>query len=426
MSSFHSADSSPNLYDEIQEMGDVSFLIYYLGYIKAASRKAKEENVEFKGMDVGENGVTMKKEVISSSELSKTYTPSEIKKIIADNLEYLQKLFPNEFNGDGLEQTYLSLDELEKGRITEKVDLSTGKKAVWRPYTIEEFDDRFQDVEPVYSVVKDTYHKRIVLVFRGTEGHLGAASSNWLANLNAVVHNEKAPLAVQEIDDENIGLHKGYYNYLFDKTADEKDEESRTKFDQIIEDIMILLKKHPGFRLHVTGHSLGGALATMCSFFLACNESIPTPVTCISFAAPRVGTRSFLNACQYLERTSQLRMLRLMNHQDTVAVIPILNYVHVGFQVRLYKDDTIPDLLYPNLKNDWKKWLQVSWDNSIIASLNLGYDHGDYRQRLDQPKTKAFLESLPNIAALYTDKDLVGFELIRLGVRFTPATKFLK
>ena len=124
MSSFHSADSSPNLYDEIQEMGDVSFLIYYLGYIKAASRKAKEENIEFKGMEVGENGITKKNGVISSSELSKTYTPSEIKTIIVDNLEYLQKLFPNEFNGDGLEQTYLSLDELEKGRISENVDLS--------------------------------------------------------------------------------------------------------------------------------------------------------------------------------------------------------------------------------------------------------------------------------------------------------------
>ena len=38
------------------------------------------------------------------------------------------------------------------------------------------------------------------------------------------------------------------------------------KFDEIIGIISPLLKLHPDYRLYVTGHSLGGALATLFSF----------------------------------------------------------------------------------------------------------------------------------------------------------------
>ncbi len=48
----------------------------------------------------------------------------------------------------------------------------------------------------------------------------------------------------------------------------------------------------------VTGHSLGGALATLCAFDLSasginrqgdCKEGALVPVTCVTFNAPRVG-----------------------------------------------------------------------------------------------------------------------------------------
>ena len=49
-------------------------------------------------------------------------------------------------------------------------------------------------------------------------------------------------------------------------------------------------------------------------------------------------------------------------------------------------------------------------------------DHGDYRQRLDLPVAKDFLEKF-NLISLYQDEEMVGFGLNPLRVRFTSDTK---
>jgi hypothetical protein len=45
--------------------------------------------------------------------------------------------------------------------------------------------------------------------------------------------------------------------------------------------------------------------------------------------------------------------------------------------------------------------------NSLPASFNVGYDHGDYRERVD--KDQAFLEKL-DLNALYKQTELTGFD----------------
>jgi len=49
-------------------------------------------------------------------------------------------------------------------------------------------------------------------------------------------------------------------------------------------------------------------------------------------------------------------------------------------------------------------------------------DHGDYRERLDLPVAKHFLEKF-NLIPLYQDEEMVGFSLRPLRVRFTSDTK---
>jgi len=425
------------LYDELTQMGDISFIIYQLGYLSEASRKAKELGVQFKGMELDVNGSVIKPNIASSA-LKRNFTPGELKQIIQDNLEFLNELFPGYSEEPSLSATYESLDELEMVPADATLDLANSGSSVvtsnsgstkivkpWRAYTIEEFEDRFQQNELVYSVVKDTYHQRITLVFRGTENILGAAVTNWMSNLKIKVEETELPETIKgNIEGETtIGLHEGYHDYLFANTTDTEDAETFTKYDQIKEDVMGLVKKYPGYKLYVTGHSLGAGLSTLAAFFLASEHSIPKPVTCINFASPRVGTRSFLRACQYLEKTCQLRIVRTMNANDSIAVLPMAPYVHVGFQVTLYKDGIkAPDLHYPNLKLDWMEWAKISWKNSLIASLNLGYDHGDYRERLDLPVAKHFLEKF-NLIPLYQDEEMVGFSLRPLRVRFTSDTK---
>ena len=92
----------------------------------------------------------------------------------------------------------------------------------------------------------------------------------------------------------------------------ETDDAEFTKRDEIWQDIKRLLKEYPDYKLYVTGHSLGGALSTMVAFYLACDPEMPKPVTCINFAAPRIGNWAFLDGVKWLEEQKYLRMLRVV------------------------------------------------------------------------------------------------------------------
>ena len=59
--------------------------------------------------------------------------------------------------------------------------------------------------------------------------------------------------------------------------------------------VAALLDNNPGYRLYVTGHSLGVALATAFAFTAAASSDprIIKPVTCFSVASPKVGNLAF-------------------------------------------------------------------------------------------------------------------------------------
>jgi Lipase (class 3) len=189
-----------------------------------------------------------------------------------------------------------------------------------RPLTVEEYDDRHQTNELVYGITKDDIHKRITLVFRGTDNAL-AFSTNWITNLYTSKCQGIVPVVVQAAlpsggggasSSSRIWFHSGYFNYVFSLTLDEKDHVGWRKYDEILKDVQRVLRDHPGYKLYVTGHSLGAALATLVSFYLTCEPDIPKPVTCINFASPRIGDGHFLKAVRALEERGWLRMLRIV------------------------------------------------------------------------------------------------------------------
>eukprot|EP00978_Attheya_sp_CCMP212_P046759 scaffold410065_cov50-Attheya_sp.AAC.2 len=403
-----------NFYTEISDMAHISFLMYMFAYLSESSRLAKEEGVEFEGFEVDNLGLSARKTntATTTSSLERSFTPGEIVELIKVNLPYLQEKFPADFTGAKLSTIFKRCNDLEDMNHLRGSDTSS-----LRQYTLEEFEDKFQAKELVYSVVKDERNKRITLVFRGTENNLGAFRSNWLANIRSSVKMTPVPESIKgDLEFEEIGLHSGFYDFLHGETVDETDDSGRTKYDQIVEDVKALLSKYPGFKLYVTGHSLGAALSTVAAFYLTCDKDIPKPVTCLNFASPRVGNASFLKACQHLEKSCLLRMLRVVNSNDTIAVVPFgSGYAHVGFQLTLDKDKWFskankPKLHYPNLKLNWVEWAKIGWRNSLLASLNLSYDHGDYSQRLDLPNAREYLEKLDFIS-LYQDAETTGFEL---------------
>ena len=86
-------------------------------------------------------------------------------------------------------------------------------------------------------------------------------------------------------------------------------------------------------------------------------------------------------------------------------------YKHVGFQVTLYKNPQYkPVVHYPSKNSTCTSKAKISMRNSVLSSLNFGYDHGDteYVRRIEEGKS--VLEGL-NLNVLYSVPTIVGFEL---------------
>jgi triacylglycerol lipase len=79
--------------------------------------------------------------------------------------------------------------------------------------------------------------------------------------------------------------------------------------------------------IEVTGHSLGGALATLYTMENAKIDKLPNPAIC-TFASPLVGDSTFAAAFDTLQLTSW----RVVNAQDLVPMLPphFLGFTHVA------------------------------------------------------------------------------------------------
>ena len=194
-------------------------------------------------------------------------------------------------------------------------------------------------------------------------------------------------------------------------TEDPNDHVERSKKDQVLEAVKEVLRKYPGYRIYTTGHSLGAAMATLASYYLATDRDIipNCPVTCLNFASPRVGDGNFLDAVQVLERKGLLRICRFVNDKDLICVLPTLNYKHVGFMVKLDREPGKKiKVCYPKFNETWGRWWERAIAMSWPAAFNLTYDHsaGEYGRRVELYKKQLegkFLDKL------YRDDLRTGF-----------------
>lgn len=94
--------------------------------------------------------------------------------------------------------------------------------------------------------------------------------------------------------------------------------------ESILADVLKVISREPGKQIIFTGHSLGGAIATLLAVAMR-----PLPVKVITFGAPRVSTKRELNLALYGE------YVRVVNGSDVVPRSPWLAYSHAGTLVYL-------------------------------------------------------------------------------------------
>lgn len=206
----------------------------------------------------------------------------------------------------------------------------------------------------VHGVIVNHQKKRVDIVFRGTANVSWRNSfADWTTNLYIRLKKYENPCEPLREKIPKIDLHGGFSKVLLEPLERGSD---LTAFKNILDN---QVKPHMGrgYRLYVTGHSLGGAIATLFGFFAACDDQVTKygAVAIYSFASPRVGGSKFRQTFKYLEERGKLRHARFHNLMDIVAQKPYSFgfFKHVGLEVLLRPTGQI-EFDYPH----GKSWTQ--------------------------------------------------------------------
>ena len=96
--------------------------------------------------------------------------------------------------------------------------------------------------------------------------------------------------------------------------------------DEMLQKVNNFYQEHPK-KVLVTGHSLGGAMATLAAVDLV---NARYTVDLITFGTPRVGNKEF---AQYVDRIVKGLNLRVTYKNDIVTVVPNIGYRHAGQEI---------------------------------------------------------------------------------------------
>ncbi len=140
---------------------------------------------------------------------------------------------------------------------------------------------------------KEKPNGHAVIVFRGTE-----SAADWLTNANVMTSSTASGLSVHD------GFHQAF------KSMQEKTSTLLGSLKNI-------------HTIHCIGHSLGGALATLCADWL--KEQNKTAYL-YTFGSPRTGLHPF---AKNLTTKMNGNIHRVYHRTDPVSVIPIWPYTHV-------------------------------------------------------------------------------------------------
>jgi predicted lipase len=190
------------------------------------------------------------------------------------------------------------------------------------------FEFFIDDKKTCLQVGITTKENRIIVSFRGTE-----SSRDMFYDMLTFK---------KEIN--NVGIHYGFYKHLF----------SKSNYISMINKINSLLNENLLYEIYITGHSLGGALATLFGYKLS-QEFSNIIVNIVTFASPKVGDRRWRNLFNSIKN---INYTRIVINNDPVILFPFINYYHVGKILELKSNSRFYNLDDHTLKS-YKKYLNL-------------------------------------------------------------------
>ncbi|TYZ60198.1 hypothetical protein PybrP1_003520 [[Pythium] brassicae (nom. inval.)] len=170
----------------------------------------------------------------------------------------------------------------------------------------------------------------VVVAFRGSMD-----VTNWIDNMTFIKKRAYAAYP-------SVKVHQGFY-WVYRSVA-----------AQLVPLVRELVAAYPGARVLVTGHSLGAAVAAICTFELALLEKIPVAAL-YTFGAPRAGNAEFSAAL----RNASLDVFRVTHFRD---VVPHLPPTWIGFQ------HTTREVFYDEFQSDYRLCSEDSGEDMACSN----------------------------------------------------------
>jgi len=201
---------------------------------------------------------------------------------------------------------------------------------------------------PVYYGFVLESEERSLVVFRGTQRRV-----EWLNNISAIHEDFIDPKVHSPLGRVHVGFH-GKYKELVDPLP-----------------LEVMGRLNPTKPCYVSGHSLGGAIATLAALDAALNlPELRPQLRLYTYASPRVGDVAFANAFQQQVPNSY----RIVNLADVVPLVPPTQldgpYVHVG-----------------------QKWAFLSQNDDVLPNHQIK----TYRNAIDQEAENEVIDTYVNL-----------------------------